>query len=281
MLPNFPFKPLNNKPEPLGPEEEWHPEPKSADGNKEIADAHLTKGQLHAAITRYKKAAHMDNDPAHRTDLGDAYAFAEMPIKAMQQYKKAIKSNPNRPEGHFSLAEVYVRYGKWQAAAVEYLRAVELAPNNAYYRYKLAHAYIQAGCKEDAIEHMEVAVSLCSKDAFYHFELATLYADVRQDRAAVNEMEHAAALVPDDYYVARLAMLYARVEEFEKSADMYREAIRLSPRKLAYHCLLGDIYHRLGYQARAESQYGEASEIDSYEADFVERARRITLGGIW
>lgn len=262
--------------------EEHHPEPTTADGNKELADLHLSKGRVHAAITRYKKAARMDDDPSHRTDLGDAYAYAELPIKALEQYKRAIKSKKCCPEAHFSVAEIYVRYGKWQAAAAAYLQAVELAPDNAYYRFKLAGAYIQMGCQTDAVEHLAAAVSVCPRDAFYRFELATVYADIRKDMEAVGEMEQAVALSPeDDYYVARLGMLYARVGEFEKAAEAYREAVRLSPRKLAYHCLLADVYHWLGYESRAEHQYDEASDLDDYEADFVERARRFTRGDKW
>ncbi|HET6454355.1 MAG TPA: hypothetical protein VFI02_08120, partial [Armatimonadota bacterium] len=86
------------QPEPITENEKRRPEPTTADGNKELAEEHLAKGRVHQAITRYKKAAHMENTPGHRTDLGDAYAFAELPLKALQQYRRALKSNPNTPE---------------------------------------------------------------------------------------------------------------------------------------------------------------------------------------
>ena len=149
-LPGFPLQPHRKKLEPLIETEEARVEPATAEGNKELAEKHVAMGRMHQAITRYKKAARMDRIPSHRTDLGDAYALAELPIKALEQYKRAIKSNPNRPEGHFSLAEVLVRYGMWQAAAREYAAAAELCPENAYYRYKLANAHSQTGCRDDA-----------------------------------------------------------------------------------------------------------------------------------
>jgi tetratricopeptide (TPR) repeat protein len=282
VIPGFPFSKLNNRPIPMTEEEKKQPEPTTAEGNKELADIHISKGRVHQAITRYKKAARMDNDPARRTDLGDAYAFAELPLNALKQYRKAIKSHPKRPEAYFSLAEIYVRYGKWHAAVDQYARAVELAPDNAFYRYKLAHACAQINDKERAIEHLQVAVSLCPDDSFYRFELASLYAEVRRDDEAIAEMEQAVALCPeDDYYVARLGMLYARVGRLERAAETYREAIRLNPNKLAYRCLLADMYYWLGYETRAEQQYSEAEGMDDYEAEFVHRARRFTLGGSW
>ncbi|MGB9586895.1 MAG: tetratricopeptide repeat protein, partial [Armatimonadota bacterium] len=220
MIPGFPFSKLNNRPIPMTEEEKNQPEPTTAEGNKELGDIHISKGRVHEAITRYKKAARMDGDPSHRTDLGDAYAYAELPINAVKQYRRAIKSHPKRPEAYFSLAEIYVRYGKWHVAAEHYAKAVELAPDNAFYRYKLAGAYIQIDDKNEAIEHLRVAVSLCPSDGFYHFELANLYADVRRDDEAVAEMEQALALCPeDDYYAARLGMLYARVGRLERAAE--------------------------------------------------------------
>ena len=113
-------------------------------------------------------------------------------------------------------------------------------------------------------------------------ELAGRPAAADGDDDAAAEMERAVALCPDDdYYVARLGMLYARIGRLERAAEMYREAVRLRPEKLAYRCLLADMYYWLGYETRAQQQYMEAAEIDDYEADFVHRARRFTLGGAW
>lgn len=220
VTPDFPIMPFTEKREPLISGEEARQDPKTAEGNTELADEHIAKGRVHQAITRYKIAARIGNDAATRTDLGDAYAFAELPIKAAEQYRRAMKAHPDSHEPHFGIAELYTRYGRWQAAAVEYKYAVELCPTNAYYWYKLASAQIKAGSPMDAIVAMEEAVALTPDDGFYRFELAALYADARRDDEAVAEMERAAAIYSeDDYYISRLAMLYARVGKFELAAD--------------------------------------------------------------
>jgi tetratricopeptide (TPR) repeat protein len=162
MLPGYPLPEffLNNESVPLSDEERTRPEPRTAVGNKERADEHILKGRVHHAITCYKRAARIENTPEHRTDLGDAYAYAELPVNALKQYRKALKNGPRSADAHFSLAEIYTRYGRWQGAAHEYEKAVEYEPDNAFYRHKLAAAYTQMTLTPKALEQMEVAVDL-------------------------------------------------------------------------------------------------------------------------
>ena len=283
MLRSFPFgKRDPDQPEPAAPQDELQQrEPETADGNKRLADQHLEKGRLHNAITRYKKAARMDDDSCHRTDLGDAYAFAELPVNAVSQYRKALKRDPKSPEPHFSLAEVYARYGKWAVAISEYATAVELAPGNPFYRYKLACAYKTVCQNDSAIEQLEQAVAAKPADAFYHFELASLYSESGRMDDAIREMEQAVGFSPgDDYYMVRLGMFYARVGRYDEAAAAYREAATLNF-KPSYVCLLGDTFIWRGDEERAEAMYEEAGDLDPYDMDFIERSRRFIHGGSW
>lgn len=285
MLKKFPLAGFNVDKQPLAQgvqEEAPEPEPTTAEGNKSLGENNIKKGQVHNAITRYKKAARMENSAENRTDLGDAYAFAELPLNAVKQYKRALKLNPQHPEPHFSLGEVYTRYGKWGAAVIEFSRAVELAPENPFYRHKLAQAYVKAERAGEGVEHLERAVELAPRDAFYRFELSDMYALLGRDDDALREMERATRVCPeDDYYVSRLGMLCVRTGDLQRAAKVYREAIRLNPDKTACYILLGDVYRMLGFETRAEHQYDRAEEIDDYEADFVVRARRFIQGGRW
>lgn len=284
MIPGFPQPKffLNKQPAPLTEDEQGRPDPTTADGNKERADEHLAKGRVHNAITCYKKAARLDNSAEHRTDLGDAYAYAELPVNAVKQYRRALKSNPKCPDAHFSIAEMYTRYGRWHAAAIEYGKAVELDSENSFYRYKYACALTQMSCTHEAIAQMEEVVLLRPRDGFYRFVLAGLYAEVQRHDDAVGEMEYAVRLCPeDDYYHARLGMLYARAGKLDHAARMYDEASRLNPERLAYRCLVGDMLDWLGDEELAKSAYAEAAEIDAYDTEFVHRARRYMLGGTW
>jgi Tfp pilus assembly protein PilF len=262
--------------------EEIKPEPKTADGNKKIADKFLYDGQVHKAITRYKKAARMGNDANHRTDLGDAYAYAELPVNAIKQYRRAIKYEPTNPEPYFALAELLVRYGKWHSAIDEYLTAVELKPNSAYYRHKLASAYIKANEPLNAADQLVSAVECEPNDSFYRFELASLYADIGQNHEAVNEFEQAVALTPnDDYYHVRLAMLYVRIEDLESASNTMLRAININPQRKVYVYILAHIYRLLNDNNNADTLINAAGSLSRYDEDFLNRAEKYMQGDKW
>ncbi|MCE5241350.1 tetratricopeptide repeat protein, partial [bacterium] len=70
------------------------------------ADYLAEKGVLEHAITHYEKATELDgHNPDARVKLGDAYFEAEMPRKAYQAYRKALKIHPRHAEAHFCLGE--------------------------------------------------------------------------------------------------------------------------------------------------------------------------------
>lgn len=257
-------------------------EPTTADGNKEIADRYINNGHVHEAITRYKKAARMDNTSGRRTDLGDAYAYAELSVNALKQYRRAIKSNPNDPEPYFSLAEVYGRYGKWHSAIEQYQKAIELSPSSSFYRYKLASAYICTQSYQDAIAQMVQAVACSPNDPFYHYELALMYADNQQNQEAVDELKQAVDLAnDDDYYYARLAMLYVRIGEMQLAIDSISESIRINPQKDAYKLLLSYIYQMMGKEIEPEIIRDSLGNLSKYDEDFINRARRYMQGDKW
>ena len=66
------------------------------------------KSQWPQAIEAYRKAiaAGIDN-PDVRTDLGNAFRFAEQPQKALEQYQIAQKQNPNHENSLFNQGGLY------------------------------------------------------------------------------------------------------------------------------------------------------------------------------
>ena len=95
-------------------------EPETAYERQELGDALCNEGRVRDAIVHYRKAVEMERgNPTYHTRLGDAFAYSEMSIKAVAEYRKAMKISPRRAEPHYSLAEIYRRYGKWLAAVAE------------------------------------------------------------------------------------------------------------------------------------------------------------------
>jgi Tfp pilus assembly protein PilF len=101
-----------------------------------LGDANIARGKIEQALERYRKAVKLGKaDPESsetRSTLGDAYVYADQTVNALRQYRRAVRTSPRRAAPHFSLAELYRRYGKTQIAMIEYRRAIECDTQNAF-----------------------------------------------------------------------------------------------------------------------------------------------------
>jgi tetratricopeptide (TPR) repeat protein len=247
-----------------------------------VGDAHLVHGRIEQALERDRKAVLLTQNGRDAADsravLGDAYVYADQTISALRQYRRAIRHSPRRAAPHFSLAELYRRYGKLQAALLEYRAAVECDPQNAWYHYKLGDALADGGFLPEAIGEIETACELAASDGFYRFWLSDLYLMVGLLDDAIREMLQAAALSPtDDYYYMRLSVLYLLSGHPTDAATSLAQALKLSSSNAIYHCLLADIYcHAIGDNRIAMKHYQLAGDMDAYDREHVRRLRELT-----
>jgi tetratricopeptide (TPR) repeat protein len=269
--------------------EPGHPQSKNlrmpasgSNGAQKHGDGHLSQGRIEQALERYRKAVVLTENGRDAADsravLGDAYVYADQTVSALRQYRRAIKHSPRRAAPHFSLAELYRRYGKLQAALLEYRAAVECDPQNAFYHYRLGDALADGGYLPEAIGELETSCELASTDGFYHFWLSDLYLMVGLLHEAIREMQQAAIFsATDDYYNMRLAVLYLLSGHPTDAATSLAQALKLSPDNAIYHCLLADIYcHALGNNDLAMRHYQRAGDMDGYDREHVRRIRELT-----
>jgi tetratricopeptide (TPR) repeat protein len=91
--------------------------------------------------------------------------------------KKSIALDPNIPEAHLQLGNLYADEGKYAEAIQEYLRARELGPDLSDVRYRLGQAYVRTGEKEKAQAEFEVYQRLREQ---HLAEVDKQRADIRQ-----------------------------------------------------------------------------------------------------
>jgi Flp pilus assembly protein TadD len=219
------------------------PEPLDALEGTEAGDRCIETGNVESAIEHYRHAVRMESgDPDRRTRLGDAYAYADLSVKAAKQYRKAIKTSPRRAAPHFSLLA-------------------------------------EEGAAQQALMEMETARDLEPDNSFYHFRLGDLYARLGRRGDALVEMQQAAIFSPlDDYYNARLGMLYLEAGCAHEAVQALEQALHLAPTNPSYHCLMGNAYARLGEEQQSMLHYRLAGRLDLYDAAFVERMRGLNAG---
>ena len=90
---------------------------------------------------------------------------------------KSIALDPNIPESHLQLGNLYADQNKFNEAIVEYLRARELGPDLSDVRYRLGQAYVRTNQRDLAQKEFDVYQKLREQ---HLAELDKQRADIRQ-----------------------------------------------------------------------------------------------------
>ncbi len=97
--------------------------------NKQTTKDDKGNYDLVGAIIAYENALKIDDDANTRMNLGTAYQGANQPMKAIENYKKAIAMDPNMADAIYYLATVYDGQNNKPAAIAEYKRYLTKQPN--------------------------------------------------------------------------------------------------------------------------------------------------------
>ena len=162
------------------------------------ADAALAEGnrlldenQTEMAIEAYRQAVKLNLDlPEPHFKLGIAYALLDMQMaqsgtvtepetnangkknvitktrserefeRAVETYKKWLKTNPDDDTAHFNLARTYNKLGRDEEAEKEFSQTVKLKPDDTEYQTELGAILIKLAQYREAIAPLKKAVEL-------------------------------------------------------------------------------------------------------------------------
>ncbi|HUI42366.1 MAG TPA: protein kinase [Terriglobia bacterium] len=158
------------------------------------------------------------------TGLAQAYQDLNQPLMAEQTYKRAIALRAHYWGGYNALGIFYVNDQEYEKAAQMFQQAVALAPDS--YR-----AYVDLG-----------AVEL----------LLNRQAD------AVQASQRSIAIRPTAQAYSNLATAYFELVQYDKAAQNYQEAVKLSPSQREPWGNLADAYYYGGHLSEARNAYRQA-----------------------
>jgi tetratricopeptide (TPR) repeat protein len=151
---------------------------------------------------------------------------------ATQQFRAAVKANPQEPNVHFGLGYLLWTQNQYEEAAKEFEAELVNVPNHAEALAFLADSNMQMSHPENALPLLDKAIGIDPKVERAHLDLGILYADAGRRDEALRELKIAANLVPGDVNVHwRLARLYQAMGrkdeakiEFEKTNNLHKAA---------------------------------------------------------
>jgi tetratricopeptide (TPR) repeat protein len=149
---------------------------------------------------------------------------------AIEQFRAAIKANPNEPEVHFGLGYILWTQRRYADAATEFQAELANNPGHAQALQYLADADIQMNHPELAPPLLKEAVGIAPGLELAHLDLGALAADAGRNDEALQELKLAAKLAPDDVNAHwHLGRLYRTMGdkaqanvEFEKANSLHK-----------------------------------------------------------
>lgn len=233
-----------------------------------IGVIHDDLGQADKAIEEYKKALKTDyqNSVIH-LNLALSYLKQDNFPEAIKELNLVAKFDPELVEPHAILALLYSTQNKSELAAKEYefalKNASKLEPKNIDIYKSLGVIYLQQK-KFEAAQHVyQLILNLAPNDAEAHFYLANTYNELTKKGPAIEALKKALELRPD-YPEALNYLGYLYVEdnkELDKAEVMIKKALELDPDNGAYIDSLGWLYFRKGKFKEAVKEIGKAASL--------------------
>lgn len=186
---------------------------------------------------------------------------------AIEKIERIIKEDPNIPDAHFSLGNVYWKMGDYEKAIASFKKALEINPKFDFAMINLANIYRILKRFDDALEMIDEFLSLNPKDAQGYFIRGDIYLEKKDYEKALDDFKKSISFsttVADAYN--GIGVIYYVKDELEKAEDNIKKAIELNPKVRNAHFNLAQVYEKRGDVDLAIREY--EVETENYPLNF-------------
>lgn len=241
---------------------------RSAQEHYNLAKAAAQQGQKEQAMEQYRAALRLQPEYGEAlTGLGALLLMEKRVEEARPLFEKALSIDPNHATALVNMAMIDQARGD-SARALERLRSV-VARNPDFAEARLNLGSLLASMKkhDEAITHLSKAVELAPKRTVAQLNLAAAYMETRQWDQAEEHYRRAQALSPDMPHVhAGLGALRARQERHADAVACFRTALSLGGTIPQTWTQLGRSLLALGEKQAALEAINTALKLDPRHA---------------
>lgn len=128
------------------------------DGYQATGDSVMRKMMIGKAISNYEKAAKLNPENLDvKSDLGICYAQeGSNPMKGIMLLREVVAKNPDHEMAQYNLGILSVQSGQLEKAVERFEKVVQLNPKRAEARFLLARTYADLGRKEEALKNFRI-----------------------------------------------------------------------------------------------------------------------------
>ncbi len=183
--------------------------------------------QQAASPTVEPAQAQGENEVQQLLFLGDQYRSSGLPVKAAEQYEKALELDSENTEIYPRLGYALVEAGDFEKAVRVYQRYVDLQPRDCNSHASLGFAYLRQDMADQAIVSYEKALRLCSDDPNAYSNLGKAYSAGGYGVEAIEAFRRAVELNPSD------VVAYEKLADLLWTRKLFPEAIAVYEAVLA------------------------------------------------
>ncbi|HKD86758.1 MAG TPA: tetratricopeptide repeat protein [Terriglobales bacterium] len=243
---------------------------KSLSLNPDLVEGHICLGNVYNTIDKNDKAVEefqraVQTEPGNENavrGLADAYTNAGNFAGAEAAYKQAVALRPNYWRVYSWLGNFYFGQNRYDDAAQAFVKATQLAPNSYLGFSNLAAMYLALGRYPEAIEALNQSNALHpTTDAYLN--LGYVYTLMHQYPEAITALEQALKIDDRDWMIwGNLAdALYWSPNRRGEAAANYNKAISIATAKLQ---VTPDDVQALGYLADYSAMVGDKNAAFNY-----------------
>jgi tetratricopeptide (TPR) repeat protein len=248
-----------------------------------LAKWYENKGELTKSLSEMRIALQYDEESATvRLEMAGLLQKTGNADEAMEYAQKAVQLDPQDPDPHWFLANVYLRPRGRQNPTAENLKNAiqeleklrELTPEDERVYYYLGGIYFEVNNPEKAIEAYEKFQSFAPNTDYGFREIAKYYSGKGDNERAIEYLEKALDSQPDSSEsLWMLGSLYRKVGKNKEAISVLKKLLETTSYKTAVGHELADLLFKTG-------EYNETVDIltDLIKAEPGNRTARILLG---
>jgi tetratricopeptide (TPR) repeat protein len=223
------------------------------------------QGFYEGALRQFQRA--IEIDPKHylaRQNLASLYVY--LGLDAEEEYRKAIKLNPDSAAAHAGLARLLKKKNNndtqhhFEKAEELYKAAINKNPTSSLPHWNLGNFFLDQNKQADAIREFQIATKLNPDDY-------QAYASLGRTLSSIPDLSKAIAIQPSYHFAhAWRANIHCENEEYETALQGYKRAIEIEPRYAAAWSGLARCFWQLENTAAARHAFRKAIKIDPRNA---------------
>ena len=248
-----------------------------------LAKWYESKGELAKSLSEMRIALQYNRESATvHLEMASLMQKTGNAGEALEYARQAVQLDPQDPDPHWFLANIYLRPRGRQNPTAESLKDAiqeleklkELTPEDERVYYYLGGIYFEINDPEKAIEAYEKFQNFSPGTDYGYREIANYYNRTGNTEKAIEYLEKGLEAQPDSSEsLWMLGQLYAKTDKYKEAISVFKKLLETTSHKMAVGNELADLLFKTG-------EYDETIDVlnNLIKAEPSNKTARILLG---